>query len=174
MKKTIAFVLALALAACGVKNPEYVQAPQVAQPAQPQVVYQQAPQAQQDTGPGWGGVAAGVIGGAVLGHLLTNKAPDQRAVVVQDTRVYQDNSDRRRSIFTAPKPNTITTAETPAPKPSLVAPVTPKPSFAPAPSAYTQKQSTPTYTAPPKSYSVPSTSSYKSSWSSSTSRSGRR
>lgn len=192
MKKLVIMFIIGALGACGDNQAQRYAAPQAPQqpqivyvPAsvdqqQPQVVYQQAPQqpqaAQTNSGPGWGAVAAGVIGGAILGHVLTDKKPQPvaRDVYVQDNRY---NYDSRRYApkpvqpLAPPKPNTVAPS-IPAPKPTVVAPVAPpKPSFAPT-SSYVQKSTAPTYSAPPKtSYSVPTSKpSYSGGWSSNTTR----
>lgn len=199
MKKLTALFLigALVLGACSEDHSRYAapQAPQQPQivyvptpapegqyPQQPPVVYQQAsaPQAaQQNSGPGWGTVAAGVIGGAILGNMLSDKS--RPTTTVRDV-VVQDNSRRyepSRPItivpkkpdvvapVTPPKPNTITALQ--PPKPTVV---TPAPSFSPS-TTYVQKQNTPTYTAPPTPptrYAPPATTTYKSTWSSTPSR----
>lgn len=185
MKKVLSFVVLLVtaalLAACG--NDSFApQSPQhpapfdqghhQAAPSQPQVAQQP-----QDSGISWGSVAAGAVGGYLLGKALSPSAPPpsqpQHVIVRETTRyVTRPTPAPSAAVPTPTKPSAPAFAAPATPSPA--APAAPKPTvvipkFSPPPSA-------PSKFSGPSGYSsvTQSRPSYSSSSSSRPSSSSRR
>lgn len=194
MKRFQTFVMLVAaavlMAACGDDSfrpqaqPQYQQAPAQtdgSHAAAPAPVQQQQVH-QQDNGIQWGSVAAGAVGGYLLGKALEPSAPppQQTREVVRETRYIT------RTVPAQPSPAVTPAAKPPAapaftapPAPAPTPPAAPKPNvvvpkFTPPPPATTKFSGPSSYSSVSQSKPSYSTPSYSSSRSSSSSSSSSR